>query len=67
MIRQVRLAADPRFQPYARQKQCVWIDVANIDDLAEIRPLVLESYRLNAPAEKEQKKTRRGTKTRMKQ
>jgi predicted DNA-binding protein (MmcQ/YjbR family) len=41
--------SNPRFAPYLRQKNCVWINVADIDDWDQIRSLVLESYRLNAP------------------
>jgi predicted DNA-binding protein (MmcQ/YjbR family) len=41
------VSSDPRFEPYARQKNCVRIDAAGIKDWDEVRPLVLESYRLN--------------------
>ena len=43
------IASDGRFQPYARQAHCVWMDAASVEDWAEVRALVLESYRLNAP------------------
>jgi predicted DNA-binding protein (MmcQ/YjbR family) len=43
------IASDGRFQPYARQAHCVWMDAAGVEDWAEVRALVLESYRLNAP------------------
>jgi predicted DNA-binding protein (MmcQ/YjbR family) len=43
------VASNPRFAPYLRQKNCVWIHVADIDDWDQIRSLVLESYRLNVP------------------
>jgi hypothetical protein len=41
------VASDSRFAPYARQKNCVWIDAGNVKDWVEVRALVLESYRLN--------------------
>ena len=44
------VASDPRFEPYARQKNCVWIDAAAVEDWDRVRALVLESYRLNAAA-----------------
>src|SRR4051812_1790581 len=44
------VAEDPRFEPYGRQQGCVVLDVAGMTDWGEVRPLVLESYRLNAPA-----------------
>ncbi len=44
------VASDPRFQPYARQEHCVWMDAAGVEDWDEVRALVLESYRLNAPS-----------------
>jgi len=49
------LAADPRFKPYARQRNIVWIDAATMKDFDEVRALVLESYRINAakPSPKE--------------
>jgi predicted DNA-binding protein (MmcQ/YjbR family) len=43
------VAANPRFAPYVRQRNCVWINVADIDDWEQIKKLVLESYRLNGP------------------
>jgi predicted DNA-binding protein (MmcQ/YjbR family) len=43
------VTSNPRFEPYLRQKNCVWINVADIDDWDQIKSLVLESYRLNAP------------------
>jgi hypothetical protein len=43
---------DPRFQRYPRQKDCVLMDVTGVTDWSEVRELVLESYRLNAPAKK---------------
>jgi predicted DNA-binding protein (MmcQ/YjbR family) len=43
------IASDRRFQPYARQANCVWSDAADVEDWSEVRALVLESYRLNAP------------------
>ncbi len=42
------VAYDPRFQPYARQAHCVWIDAASVEDWDEVQSLVLESHRLNA-------------------
>lgn len=53
------VASDPRFQPYTRQKNCIWIDVAEVEDWDEVRPLVLESYRLNAPDIRPPKRTRK--------
>jgi predicted DNA-binding protein (MmcQ/YjbR family) len=50
-------AADGRFRAYARQAHCVWMDAADVEDWAEVRALVLESYRLNAPEEKGAKET----------
>ena len=52
------VASDARCQPYARQKNVIVIDVSEEADWDEIRPLVLESYRLRAPDEptKEDKK-----------
>ena len=50
------IETDPRFEPYARQKHCVWMDAAAVKDWDEIRALVLESYRLNAPSERPPKK-----------
>jgi predicted DNA-binding protein (MmcQ/YjbR family) len=40
---------DFRFQPYARQPGCVWVDARDVDDWKEIGRLILESYQLNAP------------------
>lgn len=40
------VASDPRFQPYARQKDGVWIDAADVEEWDEVRALVLESYQL---------------------
>jgi predicted DNA-binding protein (MmcQ/YjbR family) len=51
------IAADARFQPYARQAHCVWMDAAGVEDWAEVRALVLESYRLNAPDDRGPKQT----------
>lgn len=42
--------SDPRFQRYSRQKDCVAIRAKDVSDWDEFRELVLESYRLNAPA-----------------
>src|SRR5512132_3955659 len=44
------VASDPRFQRYARQEHCVWMDAAGVEDWDEVPALVLESYRLNAPS-----------------
>jgi len=52
------VASDPRFKPYARQKNCVWMDAAAVDDWDEVRALVLESYRLNEPGSRPAKKAR---------
>jgi predicted DNA-binding protein (MmcQ/YjbR family) len=38
------------FDRYARQTDCVSIDVARLENLDEVQALVLESYRLNACA-----------------
>ena len=46
------IETDPRFAPYTRQKHCVWMDAAAALDWNEIRALILESYRLNAPNER---------------
>jgi predicted DNA-binding protein (MmcQ/YjbR family) len=43
------IATDSRFEPYARQRDGVWMDVAGVTDWNEVRALVLESYELNAP------------------
>jgi hypothetical protein len=51
------IASDSRFQPYARQAHCVWTDAADVEDWAEVRALVLESYRVNAPDIRGPKKT----------
>jgi len=40
------VAANPRFAHYVRQKYCVWIQVADVDDWDQIKQLVMESYRL---------------------
>lgn len=40
------LATDRRFQPYPRQEHCVWIRAGDVANWDEVRPLVLESYRL---------------------
>lgn len=53
------IETDPRFEPYVRQKHCVWMDAAAVEDWDEVRALVLESYHLNAPSERPPKKTRR--------
>jgi len=50
------VAADPRFEPYARQKHGVWIDAAGVEDWDEVRALVLESYRLNGAGVRPAKK-----------
>ena len=50
-------AADGRFRAYARQAHCVWMDAAGVEDWAEVRALVLESYRLNAPDDSGPKQT----------
>ncbi len=52
------VASDPQFQPYPRQKNCVWVDAAVVDGWDEVRELVLESYRLNESANQPAKKTR---------
>jgi predicted DNA-binding protein (MmcQ/YjbR family) len=41
--------SDARFEPYTRQKNCVWMDASDVESWDEVRILVLESYRLNAP------------------
>ena len=43
------VATDARFQPYARQQHCVWMEAAGVEAWDELRSLVLESERLNAP------------------
>ena len=43
------VASNPRFAPYLRQKNCVLIHIADVDNWGQIRSLVLESYRLNVP------------------
>ena len=48
--------SDSRFQPYARQASCVWMDAADVEDWDEVRALVLESYRLNAPGNRPPKR-----------
>jgi predicted DNA-binding protein (MmcQ/YjbR family) len=57
------VASDPRFQPYARQKDGVWIDAADVEEWDEVRALVLESYQLNKvdarPSKKGQPPARR--------
>ena len=53
------IASDPRFEPYARQKNCVWIDAADVEDWDEVRALVLESYRLNEPGNQPPRRARR--------
>lgn len=53
------VAFDPRFEPYARQKNCVWIDAGNVEDWDEVRALVLESYRLNEPGNRPPKEARK--------
>jgi predicted DNA-binding protein (MmcQ/YjbR family) len=57
------LASDARFAAYGGQGGYVWIDAAGVEDFAEIRPLALESYRLNAaprPATKAPARPKRG-------
>jgi predicted DNA-binding protein (MmcQ/YjbR family) len=51
------VASDRRFEPYARQKHCVWMDADDVEDWEEVRALVLESYRLNAPGDPPPKRT----------
>src|SRR5262245_54351315 len=51
------VASGPRFAPYARQKNCVCMDAASVENWAEVRALVVESYRLNAPADSGAKQT----------
>jgi predicted DNA-binding protein (MmcQ/YjbR family) len=46
------VASDPRFEPYARQKNCVWMNAADVEDWDEARALVLESDRLNQPGKR---------------
>ena len=53
------LASDSRFAPYARQKNCVWIDAGYVKDWDEVRSLVLESYRLNEPSSRPPRKARK--------
>ena len=53
------IETDPRFEPYARQKHCVWMDAAAVEDWDEVGALVLESYRLNEPGNRPPKKARR--------
>ena len=53
------LATDDRFEPYARAKDCVWMDAANVTDWDEVRALVLESYELNAANGREGPRVRR--------
>jgi predicted DNA-binding protein (MmcQ/YjbR family) len=43
------VASDARFEPYARQDDCVWMNAAQVKDWHEVRALALESYRLNHP------------------
>jgi predicted DNA-binding protein (MmcQ/YjbR family) len=50
--------SDTRFQPYARQKNCVWMNADAVWDWEEVRGLVLESYRLNASGKRAPKKGR---------
>jgi predicted DNA-binding protein (MmcQ/YjbR family) len=50
------VASDPRFEPYMRQKHCVSMDAAGVEDWDEVRALVLESYRLNAPSDRPRKR-----------
>jgi hypothetical protein len=51
------IASDSRFQTYERQAHCVWMDAADVEDWAEVRALVLESYRLNSPDDRGPKQT----------
>lgn len=46
------VASDPRFEPYPRQKHCVSMNAAGVEDWDEVRALVLESYQLNAPGKR---------------
>jgi predicted DNA-binding protein (MmcQ/YjbR family) len=46
---------DPRFKPYTRAPHCVLFEATGVIDWAEVRDLVGESYRLNAPARKRPK------------
>lgn len=55
------VASDPRFEPYARQKDGVWIDAVNVKNWDEVRPLILESYRLNGPGHRPLKKASKTT------
>ena len=50
------IATDPRFEPYARQKHCAWMDAARIEAWEEVRALLLKSYRLNAPGDRPPKR-----------
>ena len=56
------VASDPRFKPYTRytrQKNCVLIDAADVDERDELRALILESYRLSAPANQPARRVRK--------
>lgn len=50
------IASDPRFQPYPRLKDAVWIDAADVKEWDELRPLVLESYQLRKVVARPSKK-----------
>ena len=50
------VASDGRVEPYPRQADCVWVDVDAVEDWDEVRELVLESYRLNAPGNRPARK-----------
>lgn len=55
------VASDSRFGPYARQKNGVWIDAVDVKNWDEVRPLILESYRLNGLGRRPLKKARKTT------
>lgn len=48
---------DPRFKPYARARDAVSIDVADIDDWKPVAALVRESYDVVRLAKSKKKKT----------
>ena len=55
------VASHPRFEPYARQKNCVQIDVGKVEDWDEVRALVLESYRLIEAGSRARQNSRKAT------
>jgi predicted DNA-binding protein (MmcQ/YjbR family) len=55
------VGSDPRFARYARQKNCVSIDAADVKSWDEVRALVLESYRLNSPGDRMPREGRAAT------